>query len=547
MRAHESKILLLLALLAAIGAPVVAAAAPEDGDDAEEYETDDLPPWAELDAAGEPSSQAQVQMLRDYGTDIPDPEDVMAGRRPRPPSGDVESLPAEPRVRVEFEDFRSELSPHGRWVDTPEYGTVFIPHRQTQVPGWRPYLYGQWAWTAYGWTWVSDEPFGWATYHYGRWAWRPALGWVWVPGYTWGPAWVVWRYGAGAIGWAPLYPGYVTWSVSYPYYADHWIFVGHTYFYTHPIHRHWHRGRSAYWYGRTDWSRNWRGHRGHVYVGPRRRYVERVGRARVVESRVIAVSTPRRGETFTRRGPGTAGEVRIYRPTNRGARAREVDAGRRPSRIEPRSVAGNRLAPAERGGPRAGGGSRAAPGPRGDGATPAGRRAGDRLPTPPRAGGGRPAAAQKPEPRPGGGSAPAPGRGLQAPARQAAPQRLAPAPSPGPRRPAASPGAMPRKDLRPSGGPYGGLRPTPSMPAPKRAAPSASGASLDRSSPPPKPSVSRASTSSVNRSSSSNRLAPSASSVRRPAGPSRVAPSSGGRSTSPRPAESPRGGGRPQR
>ena len=31
-------------------------------------------------------------------------------------------------------------------------------------------------------------------------------GWCWVPGYTWGPAWVSWRYGDGYCGWAPLPP-----------------------------------------------------------------------------------------------------------------------------------------------------------------------------------------------------------------------------------------------------------------------------------------------------------------------------------------------------
>ena len=36
-----------------------------------------------------------------------------------------------------------------------------------------------------------------------------ALGWAWVPGYNWGPAWVCWRHaeGEGYCGWAPLPPG----------------------------------------------------------------------------------------------------------------------------------------------------------------------------------------------------------------------------------------------------------------------------------------------------------------------------------------------------
>src|SRR5262249_23935328 len=73
-------------------------------------------------------------------------------------------------------------------------------------PFWRPYTVGRWAWSDYGWTWVSDEPFGWAAYHYGRWTRAPRYGWVWIPGDVWAPAWVAWRQGPGMVGWAPLPP-----------------------------------------------------------------------------------------------------------------------------------------------------------------------------------------------------------------------------------------------------------------------------------------------------------------------------------------------------
>src|SRR6185295_12040125 len=72
--------------------------------------------------------------------------------------------------------------------------------------GWRPYSLGRWVESDYGWTWASDEPFGWATYHYGRWAWDREVGWLWVPGTDWGPAWVAWQQGNGYVGWAPLPP-----------------------------------------------------------------------------------------------------------------------------------------------------------------------------------------------------------------------------------------------------------------------------------------------------------------------------------------------------
>jgi hypothetical protein len=54
--------------------------------------------------------------------------------------------------------------------------------------------------------WLEEEPWGWAAFHYGRWAFDERLGWVWVPGNTWAPAWVAWRSGQGYIGWAPLAP-----------------------------------------------------------------------------------------------------------------------------------------------------------------------------------------------------------------------------------------------------------------------------------------------------------------------------------------------------
>ena len=31
-------------------------------------------------------------------------------------------------------------------------------------------------------------------------------GWCWIPGTTWGPAWVNWRWGGGYVGWAPMAP-----------------------------------------------------------------------------------------------------------------------------------------------------------------------------------------------------------------------------------------------------------------------------------------------------------------------------------------------------
>ncbi len=111
-----------------------------------------------------------------------------------------------------FDDFRndSELSWNGEWVDTPEYGAVWRPRRVGD--DWQPYLYGRWVWTDAGWAWSSDEPFGWAVYHYGRWAYSPAMGWLWIPGQVWAPAWVSWRWTDGYAAWCPLGPRQVTYQ-----------------------------------------------------------------------------------------------------------------------------------------------------------------------------------------------------------------------------------------------------------------------------------------------------------------------------------------------
>ncbi len=111
---------------------------------------------------------------------------------------------ADPEVSLNF--FYDNLSPYGNWIDVADYGYCFQPNVALSNSDWRPYADGYWAYTDAGWTWVSYEDFGWATYHYGRWANLDSYGWVWVPGYEWGPAWVSWRTGGDYVGWAPLPP-----------------------------------------------------------------------------------------------------------------------------------------------------------------------------------------------------------------------------------------------------------------------------------------------------------------------------------------------------
>lgn len=105
-----------------------------------------------------------------------------------------------------FDYFYNNLAPYGDWVQVEGYGYCWQPYGVDE--NWQPYTDGYWAYTDGGWTWVSYEDFGWATYHYGRWTRVDELGWVWVPGYEWAPAWVSWRKSPhdDYVGWAPLPP-----------------------------------------------------------------------------------------------------------------------------------------------------------------------------------------------------------------------------------------------------------------------------------------------------------------------------------------------------
>ena len=107
-----------------------------------------------------------------------------------------------PGGQVQIGSFYNRLSPHGRWVwVNGQY--VWVPNTNAN---WRPYTDGRWVYTNRGWTWVSNEPFGWATYHYGRWGYSHRIGWFWIPGTRWAPAWVSWRRSGDYIAWAPLPP-----------------------------------------------------------------------------------------------------------------------------------------------------------------------------------------------------------------------------------------------------------------------------------------------------------------------------------------------------
>ncbi len=117
----------------------------------------------------------------------------------------------------------ADLSPYGQWEMTEEYGRIWVPYAN-RTPGWRPYFYGQWEYTDWGWSWVSDEVWGAGPYHYGRWTWMNGRNWIWIPDYTWGPAWVTWSHGGGCVGWAPMGPGGASWGDIHAH-STYWTYV----------------------------------------------------------------------------------------------------------------------------------------------------------------------------------------------------------------------------------------------------------------------------------------------------------------------------------
>lgn len=122
--------------------------------------------------------------------------------RRRPAAADAAPEDGEDVADVSY--FYDALDDGGEWLSHPRFGEVWQPNVEKD---WRPYTIGRWAYSDdYGWTWISSEPFGWAVFHYGRWAYDAREGWLWVPGTEWAPAWVAWRHGEDAIGWAPLPP-----------------------------------------------------------------------------------------------------------------------------------------------------------------------------------------------------------------------------------------------------------------------------------------------------------------------------------------------------
>lgn len=230
---------------------------------------------------------------------------------------------------VSLSTFQQPLASYGAWVTAPGYGQVWRP----SVPaGWRPYYYGRWEWTTEGWLWVSDEPFGWATYHYGRWTWDRGLGWYWVPGYQWAPAWVSWRYSGDVVGWSPLAPGLSLYVTDTAFVDFWWTFVPTVRFCGGPVYgMAYAPGHSSHWYHATRPAPprpappgGYRPVPGRppppAWGGPAPRFVEERSGRPVRPARIVTAPSP----TGARVRPG---EIGVYRPEVGGGRSRDARPG----------------------------------------------------------------------------------------------------------------------------------------------------------------------------------------------------------------------------
>jgi hypothetical protein len=141
------------------------------------------------------------------------------------------------KVPREIRYFADDLDDHGDWIYVDETSSWCWRPRGVSVE-WRPYWRGRWGAYSGGMTWVSDEPWGYVTYHHGRWGWGASLGWYWIPGVYYSPAWVAWNTHDSYFGWAPLgywnYPctwGYGAWGGGHCWNVVNVHHIGH-----HGIH-----------------------------------------------------------------------------------------------------------------------------------------------------------------------------------------------------------------------------------------------------------------------------------------------------------------------
>src|SRR4030095_6128564 len=193
-------------------------------------------------------------------------------------------------LTVDYKEFYDELAPHGEWIEvTPDiidhemkkgtssgeqehrkitlselfgvkdayaydasFGAFFAwqpsPGLAVTVtegepqPVYVPYTNGQWVYTDdAGWYFKAPTPYEEVVHHYGRWILSPTMGWVWIPGRVWAPAWVDWRENDEYIAWTPIPPSvYIVNDVVVvpPIVQENYVVVENRYFYEPAVYQY---------------------------------------------------------------------------------------------------------------------------------------------------------------------------------------------------------------------------------------------------------------------------------------------------------------------
>lgn len=118
-------------------------------------------------------------------------------------------------------------SKYGEWVWDDYLGYVWRPYIDDDIypsGSWRPYACGSWTSSGGRMFWVPEETWGWVPYHLGIWHWDEKLGWVWLPGSFFAPAWVDWEFFYGYSGWRPwsLFDWLLAGYYGFAYDGDYW-------------------------------------------------------------------------------------------------------------------------------------------------------------------------------------------------------------------------------------------------------------------------------------------------------------------------------------
>jgi len=98
----------------------------------------------------------------------------------------------------------SDINVNSFFVWKPSSDMAISISANTNQPAYVPYSNGQWINTDRGWYFKAPTPHEEVVHHYGRWVNSPSIGWVWVPGNVWAPAWVDWKINDSHIAWAPV-------------------------------------------------------------------------------------------------------------------------------------------------------------------------------------------------------------------------------------------------------------------------------------------------------------------------------------------------------